>query len=420
VHVRTTCRQNDSLRILFVSTNLPIPATNGQAIRSLSMVQALASSGHELNFVSFAIRNRAECLDPLSSFCRAIDLIDRDQTNMSQHGDYFRRLGCLLSLKPYSIERFRSEAMRARIESHLRTQRFDLIVCDSLYALTNVPKTDIPIALNCHNVEYVILERYSRIETNLAKKCYARIEAQLMRRAERLSSQRAAIAMVCSSDDRDTLRHLNPNLSISVVPNSVDTDSYRPDETEASGNTGPVVLFQGSMDWYPNRDAVEFFARAILPEVRRESPGVRFIVAGRNPPTEMVAQLRGAVEFTGTVPDMRPYLSAATVVVVPLRLGSGTRIKILEACAAGKAVVSTSVGAEGLGLESNREIILADDPSEFARSLTALLRDPVRRAAMATLARAVVVERYSHLSLKRSLETVVSHLAPVCKNNAIV
>jgi len=144
------------MRILFVSPNLPVPPNNGQAIRSLSIVQALSSSCHELSFVSFKDKDRAETLYPLSLYCREIELLGRDLTNMSQHSDYRRRAGCLLSLKPYSLERFRSEPMQARIQRQMSAKRFDLIVCDGLYALVNIPKTDVPIALNCHNVEYVI------------------------------------------------------------------------------------------------------------------------------------------------------------------------------------------------------------------------------------------------------------------------
>jgi polysaccharide biosynthesis protein PslH len=406
---------------LFVATNLPVPPNSGQAIRTLSIVQALASSGHELNFVSFAGRGHAETLDPLSSYCREIDLMERELTNMSHGADYLRRGGCLLLLKPYSLERFRCEAMQARIQSQLSAWHFDLIVCDGLYALVNVPQTTIPIALNCHNVEYVIFKRYSQIERNVFKKCYAIMEAHLMRNAERLSCRRASIAMACSYEDRDTLHQLHPNLRIVVVPNSVNTDSYSPDGSVSPGNTSPVLLFQGAMDWYPNRDAVEFFVRTVLPLVRSECPTVKFIVAGRNPPPDFVEKLCafGGVEFTGTVPDMRPYLSAATIVVVPLRTGSGTRIKILEGCAAGKPVVSTSVGAEGLDLEAGKDIILADDPAEFARSVITLLRDPTRRDAIARSGRAVVVERYSHLALRKSLDAVTASLAEAEDTGAI-
>jgi polysaccharide biosynthesis protein PslH len=402
------------MRILFVSTNLPVPPTNGQAIRTLSIVQALASIGHKLSFVSFSNIGWTGSLDALSAYCVEVSLLERDLTMMSHSSGYLGRLGCLLCLKPYSIERFRSQEMRSKIQWFLTTIDFDLIVCDSLYALVNVPETAVPIVLNCHNVEYVIYQQYSRIETNVVKKSYAAIETHLMRASERRSCRRAAVAMTCSNNDRDTLGRLRPSLPIFVVPNAIDTDFYSTDEIHKSGNAEQVLLFQGGMDWYPNRDAVEFFARTILPKVRAEYPTVRFIVAGRNPPADFVARLGGicGVEFTGTVPDMRPYLSAATVVVVPLRFGSGTRIKILEACAAGKPIVSTRVGAEGLELEAGKEIILADDPAEFARSVVTLLGDPERRDVIARSGRAAVVERYGYPILKRTLETLIASLTP--------
>jgi polysaccharide biosynthesis protein PslH len=397
------------MRILFVSTNLPVPADNGSAIRSLAIVQALASSGHELSFVAFAPIHYVESVYPLSAYCSKIDLLEREIPNVSKGSDYLRRTRCLFSFKPYSVERFRSDQMQARIQHHLSDERFDLILCDSIYALVNVPQTAVPIVLNCHNIEHLIFERYSRIENNFLKKYYAIVEAHWLRDAERHSCRRAAIAMVCSKVDRETLHQLHANMPIFVVPNAVDTDSYRPDERNGSQ---AVLLFLGGMDWYPNRDAVEFFVRRILPMVRAEVPILRFVVAGRNPPIHFVEELgvKHGIEFTGTVPDTRPYLSAATVVVVPLRFGSGTRIKILEACAAGKPVVSTNVGAEGLGLEGGKEIILADDPAEFARSVITLLRDRPRRNAISKSARAVVVDRYSLPTLKRNLDVVLSAL----------
>jgi glycosyltransferase involved in cell wall biosynthesis len=401
------------MRILFLGTNLPIPPNNGHALRSLSIIQSLASSGHEIHFVSFAAQDRPKTLSPLPSYCRQVELVERKMVSLSLRPSYVRRAGCLLSLKPYSIERFRSEEMRTKIEVLLREKCFDLIVCDGLYSLVNVPRTEVPIALNCHNVEHMILKRYSLVEKNYLKKCYAVLEAQLLRRAERRSCRRATIAMACSDADRTTLLQLQPNLSIVVVPNAVDLDSYGLDESRGSGDNDPVLLFQGGMDWYPNRDAVEFFARSILDLVRAEYPTVRFVVAGRNPPARFVEELgayRG-VEFTGTVPDMRPFLSAATVVVVPLRMGSGTRIKILEAFAARKPVVSTRVGAEGLVIEAGKDILLADEPVEFARSVIALLRNPAKRNAMSKSARAVIVDRYSHQALKKSLDVLISSFA---------
>jgi polysaccharide biosynthesis protein PslH len=400
------------MKILIVATNLPVPPNNGQAIRSLSIIRALDSSGHDLDFVSFTNRELPDDLRPLSSFCQSIDVLERKMTNLTQKADYLRRIVSLLALRSFSVERFRSEAMRQKILGKLQTGHYDLIVCDGIYALTNIPETKVPIALNCHNIEYIILERYAKLARNPFKKSYAKIESHLMRIAERHSSYRVSLAMACSQVDLAVLRLLRADLPAFVVPNVVDTDLIHPVERSSSEGTNPVLLFQGGMDWFPNRDAVDYCVRTILPRVRAECPKVRFIVAGRNPPARFMKQFASdpLIEFTGTVLDMRPYLAAATLVIVPLRLGGGTRIKILEACAAGKPIVSTSIGAEGLNLEVGKDIILADDPGEFARAVVTLLRNPALSDALARSSRAAVVERYSYLTLKRVLDGLISSL----------
>jgi polysaccharide biosynthesis protein PslH len=400
------------MKILFAATNLPIPANNGQAIRSLSIIQALESSGHQLSFVSFATKGHPEDLHPLSSFCHSIELLEREMTNLTQQADYVRRFGAVLAFRSFSVERFRSGAMRARIQKKLQEGELHLLICDGMFALINVPETKVPIALNCHNVEHVILERYAKLETNPLKKYYATVESLLVRRAERRSCQQASLIMVCSQVDLEILRLLHRDVRAFVVPNVINTNLIRPIEGSSLDSSKPVLLFQGGMDWYPNRDAVEYFIRTILPRVRIQYPETRLTVAGRNPPIKFVEQFRSDpnIEFTGTVPDMRPYLADATVVIVPLRLGGGTRIKILEACAAGKPIVSTRVGAEGLDLRPGKEIILADDPAEFASAIVNLLEDPAQAEAVAKSARAVVLERYDHKTLKKSLDALISSL----------
>lgn len=329
---------------------------------------------------------------------------------MSDGSNYLGRLRSLILCQPYSLERFRSKAMQMRVEQHLKRGAFDLIICDSLYALANVPDTAVPLVLNCHNVEHMILRRYAGIESRRARKWYAGLEALLLRRAELRGCCRVTCAMTCSENDRVALGQLHPALPIYVVPNSVDTKCFQPFGTYENSDDPPVLLFQGGMDWYPNRDAVEFFIHRILPLIRVGCPDVKFVVAGRNPPPEFVERFHAdsGIEFTGTVRDMVPYLSTATVIVVPLRLGSGTRIKILEACAAGKAVVSTSVGAEGLDFGRGSEILIADDPETFARSVLDLFKNREVRDSIGRAARKVVVERYSDTALRESLRRALS------------
>jgi len=400
------------MRILFVATNLPIPPNSGQSIRSLSILRAFASSGHEVGFVSFASKTRPENLDPLPSFCRSIDLLDREMKNLTLQKDYFARLTCLLKFKCYSVERFRSAGMRERIQRKLDETKYDLIVCDGIHGLINIPKSAAPVLLNCHNVEYVILQRFAQLERNPLKRLYATWESYLLRAAECEGCGRSAAAMTCSQVDLEILQKLQRDLTLVVIPNVVDTHFIQPSASNGIENKGPILFFQGVMDWYPNRDAVEFFIQGVLPGVRATFPEVRFVIAGRNPPAAFVARFSSdpKIEFTGTVPDIRPYLASATVVVVPLRVAGGTRIKILEACAAGKPIVSTSVGAEGLDLDPNKEIVLADQPGDLARAIVELLRNPARREALSNAARTAVVQRYSPQSLQKALNDLLSSL----------
>jgi polysaccharide biosynthesis protein PslH len=398
------------MRILFISTNVPVPPNNGQAIRNLSILRGLASSGHSITFISFSNKESNERFPLLYDYCSDVITVRKDVANASSKSAYFARVQCMLKLKPYSVERFRSKEMTNAILKALE-QQVDLILCDGMYALVNLPPTDLPIVLNCHNVEHVIYRRYVEVERNPVRKAYGIFESTLMYKAEFDSLKRATSAMACSEIDRRILREMSPDLRVCVVPNTVDTNALDATETAIREEPEkPVILFQGGMDWYPNRDAVEFFVRQILPRIRDHFPNVRFIIAGRNPPRNFVDKWSKAknVEFTGTVPDMSPYLAKATIVVVPLRIGGGTRLKILEACAKEKPIVSTTVGAEGLDLIPGVQILLADEPNAFAQTVLDLLKDRTRCVELGRSARRLVVEKYSQSSLHKILENALA------------
>ena len=193
-----------------------------------------------------------------------------------------------------------------------------------------------------------------------------------------------------------------------IVPNVVDVDRYTPVED----NNTPTILFQGAMDWFPNRDAVDFFVTRMLPVLKQMVPHIRFVVAGRNPPLNFVSKFASVagIEFTQNVPDMRLEIARATVCVVPLRIGSGTRLKILEAAAMAKSVVSTRIGAEGLDFADGQEIVLADKPEVFAHVIAELLADPVRRRAMGLAARRRVEIQYGMPTLRYALRTALAQL----------
>ena len=388
-----------------------MPLNSGYAMRTLSILRALAAMGGPIDFVSFA-SEPVKDLEPLSSLCATVETVPLPHKQSSKASRYLGRAAALLLGKSYALHNFSSAEMRTVLERRLANEHYDLILADGLHVLFNLPETRVPVVLNSHNVEWLILDRYAALERNPAKRTYARIEADRLRDAERAACARITMALVCSACDGDLLRQLRADLPVFVVPNCVDVEPASAGDGASGGDSVPTLLFQGVMEWYPNFDAASFFVSKIFPAIKREVPQARFVIAGRNPPEHLRAECAkvAGVEVTGTVPDMKPYVARTTVAVVPLRLGSGTRLKILEAAAAGKPVVSTSVGAEGLDFQSGKEIVIADDPDRFARETVELLRDAGRRAAMGRAAHAKVLRNYSQDAVTQAFKAALATL----------
>ncbi len=407
------------MKILFLSLAFPLPVNNGHKMRTWALLSALAAEGHEITMLVFGQPDELNGQEALAkSVCREVELVPLAVSNLTSGGNYAGRLLGLFSPRPFAVQRFRSDDMHARIEHHLASRSYDAVVCDTVYSVVNLPATSkVPLVLNNVDVEHVIFDRYVDFERNPAKRLYAWMEARKVRRWEQQTCREAVVGMACSEHDCRMLRALAPGVPMVTVPNIVDTDAYTPQ----SGEDGNTVVYQGGMDWFPNRDAVEFFIADILPLVRQRVPGVQFLVAGRNPSDAFLSKFAAIpdVRFTGTVPDMRPIIAQAAVCVVPLRIGSGTRLKILEAGAMGKAMVSTRGGAEGLDFEYGKDILLADEPEAFAEAVAGLLRDPARRQALGTAARRRVVEQYSFSVLRTAVHDAISNVAPATPQEAL-
>ena len=396
------------MRLLFLGLSFPLPANNGHKLRTWALLRALAAEGHEVSLVAFAREDEALAGEAaVRSVCHDVDIVPIVSRNVVAAGHVASRVAQLLSPRPYAVTRHASRAMQAKILARLRRQRFDAIVCD-IFTIANVRRAGLPIIVNNENVEHVMLRRYLPYEGNPAKRSYARLEALKMRSWERAVWRRATVVVVCSDADGGTIRRLCPGVQPVIVPNVVDTDTYSPD---GDGEVGRV-LFQGGMDYFPNQDAVTYFICEILPTLRSLVPGVRFVVAGRNPSPALLRRFRhiGDVEFTGTIPDMRDELARAAVCAVPLRIGSGTRVKILEAAAMARAVVSTSIGVEGLSFTDGRDILVADDPKAFAHALARVLRSAELRRTIGGWARRTVETRYAFGNLRTGLQASLGAL----------
>jgi len=398
------------MRILFVSFAFPVPANNGHRMRTWSVLEALAAEGHGVTLLTFGQHGELDAYEVvLRQVCQDFEIVPLTLDGLSSTTHYFNRILGLFCAQPYTVRRFASSAMKARIHEQLARHSYDALLCDTVYSAVNLPATRVPIILNSHDVEYLVLQRYVALERNPVKRLYAWCEMRKLRKWERDTCQRTAMVLACSEHDRRLLRSVCPGLRVTVVPNVVDADRYVPSrESEV-----PTVLFQGAMDWFPNRDAVSFFVTRILPILRQSLPHVRFVVAGRNPAPGFVAKFSGVpdIEFTGTVPDMGPEIARASVCVVPLRIGSGTRLKILEAAAMAKPIVSTQVGAEGLDFVDGKEILLADEPQQFARNVADLLADPEWRRILGLAARRRVEVQYGVPALRDALREALALLA---------
>ncbi len=397
-------------RVLALSNCHPFPPTNGIALRVRAILNGLAASGHEIDLLCFGDPTEAgQDSDKRLETCKGVQIIPSPGAGSSNYSALLRRAAAVPSTRPYGVARSRSKRMANEIQNRLRRHACDVVLCEEADLLVNVPdRLPVPLIVDHHNAEHVLLKRYLAQETDPFRRAYAWMEARKVRNWERQATLRADVAMVCSDVDRATYQRLCPSATVMVAPNVIDAGAYTP----AGGEEPETILYAGGMDWYPNRDAVEFFAFSILPLIRRCVPGARFVIAGRNSAPEFRRRFDGipCVEFTGAVPDMRPQIARAAVCVVPLRIGSGTRLKILEAAAVAKPVVSTTLGAEGLDFADGSEILLADEPESFASAVVDLLNDARRRRRLGAAARRRVEHSYSLPTLQSALLNVLGAL----------
>jgi glycosyltransferase involved in cell wall biosynthesis len=396
------------MKLLVVAVDFPVPANNGHRLRNWSVLQALALEGHDVSLLCFAPPPEPSdaALQIVKRICSEVWAVPFALPRKSISREYGNAFRAVFSRVPYSVLRFRSAAFADKLTTIVQSQDFDGIVCETCYPLVNFPPDlSVPLILDNHNLEHVLVQRFRAHTRNPARWAYAALEWRKVRNWESCAWQRADRVSVCSEHDREVAGALCDHVSPSVVPNVIDVDQYVPNPC----GRGQTILYVGGMDWLPNRDAARLFASEILPKVRRHVPKAHFLVAGRSPDSAFQAQFAPSdVTFTGTVPDMRPVIAEADVCVVPLRIGSGTRLKILEAAAAGKAIVSTPLGAEGLNLRDGTEIILASGTQAFAGSVAHLLSNPEERYRLGMSARSAVEQRYSFPVLRFCLGAVMA------------
>lgn len=316
-----------------------------------------------------------------------------------------------LSRYPVDLCKWRVPAVRRRIDAWIAAGAFDVVIADFLTAGVQIPAgRGVPVVLFEHNVEHLIWKRLAAVEPHWWRRALFEIEWRKLRRCEKTTCEEVDLTVAVSDEDCRRLAELAPSGSFASIPTGVDVDYFKPaGRAEVPGR----LVFSGSMDWHPNEDAVIYFTETILPRIRAQVPHVSLTVVGRNPSARLREFAdRTGIHVTGTVDDVRPYLDEAEMSVVPLRAGSGTRLKIFEALAMGHAVVSTTVGAEGLALTPGRDVVLADDPDEFAQAVVFLLNNPNDREAIGDAGRQLVETHYSWERVAADFERTCTAVLP--------
>ncbi|MFH1373863.1 MAG: glycosyltransferase [bacterium] len=379
------------MKILVIDEEFPYPLNSGKRIRTFHLTRYLADH-HDVSYLAYGSSDSAaaDSLREHRITPYAVVPVDRSQQGIR----FYLRLALnLFSRYPYVVTSHYTPAFQSRLERLIAEQQFDLVVCEwTPYAIFLRRLDNVRSIIVAHNIESEIWRRYQENETNPLKRWYISIQRAKVERFERNCFEWADGATTVSEPEAETLRGSGITAPVAVIENGVDVDYFQPGREVVDDH---MLVFTGSMDWRPNQDAAIFFVREIFPLLRREQPRLTAVFVGRRPPRKVLelADTEGIV-VTGTVDDVRPYIARAGVYIVPLRIGGGSRLKILEAMAMGKAVVSTSVGAEGLRVEDGVDILLGDTPQQFTRQVIDCLNDEKRRQTLAERGRQLVQKHY--------------------------
>lgn len=397
------------MRILWVKANKLLPVHSGGDIRSYNILRQLATHEEVVFFSYYDGIADPEYETKLSQQLPGSVCVRTGKSLNTIWGRGFDYLLHLGDAAPYAVSRFASTVVQERLRNCISQFRPNVLVCDFLDAAINFPDSlELPSILFQHNVESEIWRRHAANASSLPMKLVYGREYSRMTRFERTAVRRFHHVIAVSEHDKTLMsRWVEPHC-ITVVPTGVNIEEFSP--TAPSGQEKPLVVFIGAMDWEPNVDAVEYFCSEIWPDVLAKVPDAHFRIVGRNPGRRVQRLSCNSVEVTGRVPFVQQHLQEAAVVVVPLRIGGGTRLKIYEAMAARKAIVSTSVGAEGLDVHHGKDVILADSPRYFAQSVIDLLNNVEARRRQGEAA-AGVAGKYGWPVIADNFRTILQQVA---------
>jgi len=392
------------VKILFIQNRILFPTNTGGRIRTLNVLRHL-SRWHDVTYLCSVEPKDEEHLEEMRSVGMELEAVPFRGTSPDQFKFYWDLALNTFSKTPFSVAKDFNPALRRRAEELLSHGQFDLVICD--FVQMAPAAIDLPCRnslLFQHNVEAQIFQRHAETDEGFLRRRLMTSQWKKMVAFERSAGKRFDRVIAVSDQDREIFKSEYGWNHVDVIDTAVNTDYFTP---QADVEVPTRVAFVASMDWLPNQDGAAWFVNEIWPRLRRQHPGIQFQLVGRNPSplVQNLAQQEG-VEVLGTVPDVRPYLAEAAVIVVPLLVGGGTRIKIFEAMAMEKPVVSTSIGAEGLKVTHDGHILLADTVDDFAAAVSRLLTSEQERRRIGQAARTLVDENFAAEPVARQFEAI--------------
>jgi glycosyltransferase involved in cell wall biosynthesis len=378
----------DTLRVLMVSGQFPFPATWGFATR-VRQLAGQAGSRHKLTLLSYG---EADGVDALDWNVPGMDIRLVHRAPVSAAAKRTAQLSSLLSKQPYQCRATNSHEMQRAINELCSCGGFDIVQVESSILCTFEFPPHVPLIIDEHNIEYEVLQRMEEAERTVLRRSFSALEHRRLRRFEQVWWRRASGCAVTSDREKASVTRFAPSTPTEVVPNGVDLQYFSPTGAAAEPET---VVFNGTLAYRPNLDAAYHLVEDIWPRVLESRPRATLTIVGRAPEADIGRLRRPQVVVTGEVPDVRPYLEKAAVVAVPIRMGGGTRFKVLEALAMAKPVVSSTLGCEGIDVRHGEHLWIADDPAGFAGAVVRLFDDAASGIRLGTAGRCLIESAYS-------------------------
>jgi sugar transferase (PEP-CTERM/EpsH1 system associated) len=389
--------QSRPLRILLVTPSIPYPPNWGFGIRVYQFLHQLSRS-HRVSLVCYAQPDEEDKVAALQKICYSVHTVPAPLSGTADKRA--AQLASLFSPRSFQTGSLRTRSMQNLLTSLLNAEPFDLVQIESSQLGSYNFGTQPVFIVDEHNLEYELLQRMIHTERSPLRKLYNFSEYIKFRREEQRCWQRADACILTSEREQTILKNHLPGKLTHVAPNGVDIEFFQPSPSLPNPDS---LVFTGLISYRPNTDAVIFFVKEVLPLIVQKRPRTVFYIVGMGAPDEVTRLAGPNVVVTGKVDDVRPYIQDASVFVVPLRMGSGTRLKVLEGLAMGKAMVSTRLGCEGIHVRDGEHLLMADDPALFARATLNLMEDRKTALRLGEAGRALVEQEYSWASIVQAM-----------------